>query len=145
MKKVKVFSRHLLGLGAFLGSTLLMQAQADLAMVDVSSYESPVAKTEAISKVKSHSTDAIKQLSTHIKESVVYPEHIKDLGINGTVVVEINLDKDGKIVNSQLVERVTGSLDQAVIQSLRTFTKVKTAESKYQGVNTVHIPIRFAK
>ena len=145
MKKVKVFSRHLLGLGAFLGSSLLMQAQADLAMVDVSAYESPVAKTTAISNVKSHSTDAIIQLSNHIKESVVYPEFIKDLGINGTVVVEVSLDKEGKITKSQLVERVTGSLDRAVIESLRTFNKVQTADSNYQGVNTVHIPIRFTK
>lgn len=145
MKKVKVFSRHLLGLGAFLGSSLLMQAQADLAMVDVSAYESPAVATKTVSKVKNHSTDAIKQLSSHIKESVVYPEFIKDLGIDGTVVVEVNLDKEGKIVKSQLVERVTGSLDQAVIESLRTFTKVKTPESTYQGVNTVHIPIRFTK
>ena len=145
MKKVKVLSRHLLGLGAFIGSSLLIHAQADLAMVDISAYELPIHANKTISNVENHSTNAIKQLSSHIKESVVYPEFIKDLGINGTVVIEVNLDKEGKIVKSQLVERVTRSLDQAVIESLKTFNKVETSESTYQGVNTVHIPIRFTK
>ena len=145
MKKVKVFSRHLLGLGAFLGSTLFIQAQGELAMADISKDSAPVLTTTKSTNVADHSKDAIKQLSAHIRESVIYPDYLKDYEIGGTVVVEVKLNEKGKIINSQIVDRNNTSLDGAVLKSLKSFKGVQTDESTYQGVNTVHIPIRFTE
>ncbi len=149
MKKVKSFSRNLLGLGLFMGSTLMINAQKeDLAVLTsaIPTYSSVInSKTSVRSNTKSslHTYEAIEQIRKHISSQLSYTDIAVEYNIEGTIVVEVSMDKEGKISNKRIIKKLQSGLDQAVINSLGKLTKVNIDQDTYQGVNTVHIPIRF--
>ena len=85
----------------------------------------------------------MRQLSDHIAKHVEYPDYLKSLQVEGTVVIEVQLDADGTIVKNRIVQKASNAFDQAVMESLSNFNAVKTKDVVYQGVRTVHIPIHF--
>ncbi len=143
MKKVKVLSRHLLGLGLFLSSAIVINAQADLALVNLPKTDTYVTTVSKVAYKTDHSQTAIRQLSAHIAKHIEYPDYLKSIQVEGTVVIEVQLDVDGTIVKNRIVQKANGAFDQAVIESLSSFNAVKTKDVVYQGVSTVHIPIHF--
>ncbi len=143
MKKVKVFSRHLLGLGLFLSSAIIINAQADLALVNLPKTDTYVTSVTKTAYKADHSHTAMRQLSDHIAKHVEYPDYLKSLQVEGTVVIEVQLDADGTIVKNRIVQKASNAFDQAVMESLSNFNAVKTKDVVYQGVRTVHIPIHF--
>ncbi len=146
MKKVKIYSRQLLGLGLFLGSSFLINAQSDLAMVDLNNTSNARSGyTIASTYNATHTNEAISKISAHISETVVFPEHLKDLQIEEKVVVELKINDRGQIIDSQIISKTSKSLNKAVLKSLSTFNQLVKTESAYQGVNTVHIPVQFTK
>jgi TonB family protein len=143
MKKVKVFSRHLLGLGLFLSSAIIINAQADLAYVNLPTSDAYVSAVTKTTYELDHTEKAVRQLSEHIAKHVEYPEYLRSLQVEGRVVVEVELNADGTIAENRIVQIASSGLNNAVMKSLSGFDAIKLDNRVYQGVTTVHIPIHF--
>lgn len=146
MKKVQSFSRNLLGLGLFMGSSILMNAQQDLAVVSHAALYANAPTITAIADAdhaRNHSNVAVAQIRHHILQDLSYTDIASDYDIEGTVVVEISLNDTGAITNTRIIKRLSNDLDEAVLSSINDLASIKVPERTYKGVNTVHIPIRF--
>jgi len=71
-----------------------------------------------------------------------YPPEAREKGIEGTVIVEITITTDGKVVDPVVIESVKG-LDEAAIECVHGW-RFKPAEKDGQAVQTTaHAPIAF--
>lgn len=143
MKMPTIFSHYLLGLGLFLSSSVVLTAQAELAVVDLYESEAYVAAPTPKSYESDHTQTAMSQLSEHMAKHIEYPEFLSSLEISGTVVVEVQFDDAGRLIKSHIVQKATTYLNDAVMKSLSNFSTVKTGGNDYHGVKTVQFPIQF--
>ena len=143
MKMLKVFSQFLLGFGLLLSSAIALNAQAELAVADLSQSDAYVSPATHKSYEANHTQAAMSQLSAHMAKHIEYPEFLRSLEIGGTVVIEVQFDDTGRLIKSRIVQKATTFLDNAVMKSLSNFDAIKIGGIDYQGVKTVQIPIQF--
>jgi len=73
----------------------------------------------------------------------VYPEFAKRNGVQGTVVLEVEVLKDGSIRNIHVKRSVPGGLDEAAIEAVRK-VKFQPGKSSGQPVDVLLIiPVEF--
>lgn len=149
MKKYSSISKNLFGLALFLGTTTLVVAQNDVAMVAHSSNTLTLAMSET-SKANSseylllsETKDAVEQIRQHIIAHLDYPAHLNEYDISGAVTIEVNIKPDGTLGKTYMVKGMTKAIDQSVIDVTKSLEKINITGIAYRGINTVHIPIRF--
>jgi TonB family protein len=54
-----------------------------------------------------------------LTELLVYPEIAKRAGVQGEIVIQINLDGNGKIVNRKFIKTIGAACDEAALDALR--------------------------
>lgn len=149
MKKYSSISKNLFGLALFLGSTTMVVAQNDVAMVTHSNKTLSLAMSETANTNSSEylrlseTKDAVKQIRQHIEAHLDYPALLNEYDISGAVTIEVNIESDGTIGKTYMVKGMTKAIDQKVIAVTKSIEKINISGLAYRGINTVHIPIRF--
>lgn len=88
----------------------------------------------------------IDSLMVYIKENLNYPEWEKKAKIQGNVFVSFTVDKEGKIINPNILKSVPGSknFDNEVLRLISTMPKWKPGQEQEKKVAVqLVLPIKF--
>ena len=122
--------------------------------VDMAAYESAISQIGNINITTSSSLSQIDETPVNFvpydeppvvigKISPVYPEFAKRNKVQGTVVLEVEVLKDGSVRNIRVKRSVPGGLDEAAIDAVRK-TKFQPGRSSGQPVDVLLIiPVEF--
>jgi protein TonB len=78
-----------------------------------------------------------------IQEKVVYTEIAVLAGIEGTVLIEAVIDKEGNVIDAKIVRDIGGGLDESALKAVRA-TKFNPGKQRGKPVKVkVTIPIKF--
>jgi TonB family protein len=84
------------------------------------------------------------QLNTDIRRYLVYPEDAKSRNISGNVIVEFEVDSNGKVLNSSVIEGIIPSMDSAAINVINFLDNWKPGTINGVPVkSTIKLPILF--
>jgi protein TonB len=73
----------------------------------------------------------------------IYPDEARELGVTGTVVVQVFIDEEGKVIDTKVVRSIPG-LDTAAVASVRQW-RFKPARTGGKPVRVwTAIPVRFS-
>lgn len=73
-----------------------------------------------------------------------YPQIARDLGEEGTVVLAMEIDAEGRVTGASVLESSDfGSLDQAAIRAARAWRFEAAMQDGRAVASTVHLPFRF--
>ena len=83
----------------------------------------------------------LENLYKHIK----YPEEARMNCVEGTIVIEFIIDKEGKVINPKIVRDIGGRCGEEGLRVVKSFDKwYKPGEQDNKIVNTVYyLPIKF--
>ena len=143
-----VFSVAIL-LASVLGSNNLMAESKDGALsVDICAPESEDDSSEddLYINVDKRATfpGGAKEAYAFIKENLKYPEDAANYGIQGRVIVNFVVDKDGSISDIKVVRGVHPSLDAEAVRVVKLMPKWKPAENRGKPVRTKYmLPVFF--
>ncbi len=143
MKKSTLFSKSLLGLGLFLGTSMTIHAQSELAAVSSNELRTNRSNTTRSAAYDQHNQLAFNQIRNHIITQVLYPDRATNYDVEGQLVIEVNLDRSGKIKNTYVVQSLSPLFDQAVVDAVEEIGQVQLNSSNYLGERTLQIPVRF--
>lgn len=90
-----------------------------------------------------HNTFVISQLTAYLSGNVVYPENMIQKGVEGEMVVRINVSERGKITRHQIVKSLDPEFDGEVLKVLKTVSAISVPQKKYEGSRVVTIPLHF--
>lgn len=119
---------------------------------DTNSGEIDIEEGETVSSEKKefvrsfyleHTQAAQTQVKQYLSQNMTYPESMRNFGIEGTVVVEVFLDKEGQITESKIIRSLYKEFDKAVLRSMNGMKKVKVREKNYVGAHHFLIPLHF--
>lgn len=83
-------------------------------------------------------------LISFIRENVRYPETAKELKIQGTVFVQIIVEKDGSITNVKVLRGIGGGCDEEAVRLALSMPKWKAAKQNGKEVRCYYnLPIKF--
>lgn len=123
-------------------------------VVDMAAYESAIAQIGNINTTTSSSLNQVDDRPADFVPyddppvvigsiSPVYPDFAKRNGVQGTVVLEVEVLKDGSIRNIHVKRSVPGGLDQAAIDAVRK-VRFQPGRSSGQPVDVLLIiPVEF--
>ncbi len=107
-----------------------------------------VAKFAAEKTIVTDKTDnskvAVAQLRKHITENLKYPAVMFEHGIEGTVIAEVSISPEGKILKSTIVESPSKAFDSAVLKALKKISAIDMKEMPYEGMTSVQVPVVFS-
>lgn len=84
------------------------------------------------------------QLPIYLGKNIKYPEICREKGIQGIVLVEFLITKEGNIEDVKVIKSVDPLLDQEAIRVIKLMPKWTPAENKGEKVNMIYnLPIRF--
>lgn len=84
-------------------------------------------------------------LFKYIRNEVQYPDAATEEGIEGTVVVKFDVNKEGAIVNDSIQKSVSKSLDQEALRVVRSMPDWNPGTQQGDSVKvTMYLPIRFS-
>ncbi|MEM6878919.1 MAG: energy transducer TonB [Bacteroidota bacterium] len=89
-------------------------------------------------------TGGAEALATYINTHLVYPELAVDYSIEGTVVLKINLDRNGQVASAEIVRSLGFGCEQAALEVVNNMPGWKTATRGNRAEESiVLLPIRF--
>lgn len=139
-EKMKLPLRHALGFIALF---------AILLVVKQNSFANSVSASSTIETALSNDKEAsfpggFQALVKHISENLKYPKTAKDNRLEGTVFVELSIDKDGKCSNQSIKKGINTELDQAALASVKNLPNWEPAEKEGKKVaSKIVLPIKF--
>lgn len=78
-----------------------------------------------------------------IQDKIQYPEFAKASGIDGRVLIELTVGKDGKVINPKIIQSVGGGCDQEALRVVR-LARFTPGKHKGETVNVrITVPIDF--
>ena len=79
-----------------------------------------------------------------IGKNIVYPKSAREKGIQGTVIVEFVIEKDGKLSNIKVVRSADPALDAEAVRVISKMPKWKPGTQRGKKVrSTFRLPINF--
>jgi TonB family protein len=78
-----------------------------------------------------------------IKKNIQYPEEARKKGVEGTVVVVFNVQKDGSLLNIKIDKSVGSGCDEEAIRIIKAMPKWVCKSEIAPGTQEVKLPIRF--
>ena len=73
-----------------------------------------------------------------------YPEEARRIGIEGTIVIEFVINKEGKVTNPKIVREIGGGCGEEGLRVVKKFKWSKPGEEDDKAVNTIfYLPIKF--
>ena len=91
-----------------------------------------------------NSADPAQFMERWVYQYLKYPETAVVQGIQGRVIVEFIIDKDGKVTNVRVVKGVSDELDAEAVKVISASPKWKTGRVKGEKVRTsITVPVEF--
>lgn len=84
------------------------------------------------------------KLFQYLKENIKYPDDAEKAGLEGRVVCQFVVDKDGSITDINVIQSINGSLDTEAVRVIKAMPKWKPGKMKGEAVRVKFtIPISF--
>ena len=84
-------------------------------------------------------------LNTYLRNNIRYPQEAQKAGIQGRVIIQFIVSKDGSITDAEVVESVDPQLDAEGLRLIKNMPRWKPGMRKGQAVRVKQtLPIRFA-
>ena len=91
-----------------------------------------------------HTQLAVKQLTDHLRNNTEYPKTMVENTIEGTVVAKVWISTLGEIKQTEIVKSPNKIFDQAVLDTLKSFSEIDFQQSRYEGKQIVFVPLKFS-
>lgn len=99
---------------------------------------------ESVDKMPEFYNGGIDGLMGYLSENIKYPTIAQEKGIQGRVVVQFIVNKDGSIENAQVLKSVDPHLDREALRVVKSMPKWKPGEKEGKAVRVKYIlPINF--
>ena len=84
-------------------------------------------------------------LNTYLRNNIRYPQEAQKAGIQGRVIIQFIVSKDGSITDAEVVESVDPQLDTEGLRLIKNMPRWKPGMRKGQAIRVKQtLPIRFA-
>ena len=84
-------------------------------------------------------------LNTYLRNNIRYPQEAQKAGIQGRVIIQFIVSKDGSITDAEVVESVDPQLDAEGLRLIKNMLRWKPGMRKGQAIRVKQtLPIRFA-
>ena len=84
-------------------------------------------------------------LNTYLRNNIRYPQEAQKAGIQGRVIIQFIVSKDGSITDAEVVESVDPQLDAEGLRLIKNMPRWKPGMRKGQAIRVKQtLPIRFA-
>ena len=84
-------------------------------------------------------------LNTYLRNNIRYPQEAQKAGIQGRVIIQFIVSKDGSITDAEVVESVDPQLDAEGLRLIKNMPRWKPGMRKGQAIKVKQtLPIRFA-
>ena len=84
-------------------------------------------------------------LNTYLRNNIRYPQEAQKAGIQGRVVIEFVISKDGSITDAEVAHSVDPQLDAEALRLIKNMPRWKPGMRKGQAIRVKQtLPIRFA-
>lgn len=84
------------------------------------------------------------KLFQYLKENIKYPDDAEKAGLEGRVVCQFVVDKDGSITDIDVIQSISESLDKEAVRVIKAMPKWKPGKMKGETVRVKFtIPISF--
>ena len=84
-------------------------------------------------------------LNTYLRNNIRYPQEAQKAGIQGRVIIQFIVSKDGSITDAEVVESVDPQLDAEGLRLIKNMPRWKPGMQKGQAIRVKQtLPIRFA-
>ena len=84
-------------------------------------------------------------LNTYLRNNIRYPQEAQKAGIQGRVIIQFIVSKDGSITDAEVVESVDPQLDAEGLRLIKNMPRWKPGMRKGQSIRVKQtLPIRFA-
>ena len=84
-------------------------------------------------------------LNTYLRNNIRYPQEAQKAGIQGRVIIQFIVSKDGSITDAEVVESVDPQLDAEALRLIKNMPRWKPGMRKGQAIRVKQtLPIRFA-
>ncbi|MDP5171830.1 MAG: TonB family protein, partial [Bacteroidia bacterium] len=80
---------------------------------------------------------------SEVRRKIGYPSAARDAAIEGTVLVQVLVDENGKVQNSQIIQAAHPSLDRAVEQQIKNLSFVPAARNGESIAVWTTVPFEF--
>ncbi len=99
---------------------------------------------EPLSETKAKFIGGDKAMTNYLTKKLVYPRAAQEEGIEGTVIVKFVVNKDGSIIDIEVVQSVHPILDKEAVRIIRTMHHWIPAKMGDRPIRTKQIlPIKF--
>ena len=84
-------------------------------------------------------------LNTYLRNNIRYPQEAQKAGIQGRVIIQFIVSKDGSITDAEVIESVDPQLDAEGLRLIKNMPRWKPGMRKGQAIRVKQtLPIRFA-
>lgn len=84
-------------------------------------------------------------LMQYIQSNIHYPTTAKEAGIQGKVIINFIVNKDGKITGAHIVRGIGGGCDEEALRVIRTMPAWRPGKQNGMAVNTAfNLPVTFS-
>ena len=108
--------------------------------------DKPVTKDEAFAVVEQmpEFPGGMKELMTYLKDNIKYPKAAQDKKVQGRVIVQFVVEKDGTLTEFKVMRSVDPDLDNEALRVLSEMPKWKPGMQKGQAVRVKYtVPVSF--
>lgn len=89
--------------------------------------------------------EGVEAMMDYFRQNLKYPEEAKSAKIQGRVIVQFVVDKNGNVIDPAVVRNVDPSLDNEALRLINNMPKWKPGYQKGQAVSTKYtVPITFS-
>jgi protein TonB len=86
-------------------------------------------------------TEGLKQ---YVKENIRYPEKAKKAGIEGRVVLQFFIDKDGSVIDEKVIRSLDKDCDKEAVRLVRNMPKWKPGLQEGKPLKVMYtLPVTF--
>ena len=137
MKKNNVINRSFRGLFAAIATTVVLLMAGS---VNVSAQDEPMLQPE----IAPEFPGGVPALLSFIQQNIKYPEGAKEQEIQGRVIVQFTIEKDGSVSDVKVVKSVDPLVDDQVVRAISAMPAWKPGMHEGKPVRASYsLPFRF--
>ena len=140
--KLFLFPLSILFSTAAFAQHAMIESEDAFSTVEELGKESPTLSPEEL--YLHHTKMAARQFQNHLASSIVYPDYLEGFCLEGELIVEVAIAKNGDIETVKTIKSLHDNLDQLVVSSVLDMKKIKTDEVYYMGAKRLRIPVNFS-
>ncbi len=91
-----------------------------------------------------HSKTAVDQIKKRLANNLIYPETMLENGLEGQVVLKVNIGPKGTINEVNIAKSVNTYFDKVTLTAMQSIKTIHIKGENYFGASTVYVPINFS-